>query len=418
MRSLVVEHNIRRMVSAKLLADTSVKRSLQWGPLALKEVGAPKAPTSQWLRVQPRLSGICGSDLATVLASTTRYFEPLVSFPFTPGHEVVGVTTKDQTRVVLEAALTCKPRGLRPCRYCSLGQEQLCESVAVGDVKQGIQIGYCSSTGGGWSQELVAHHSQLWPVKDSLSDEDAVLIEPFACALHAVATAKLQKHAVVAVVGAGSVGLLTVAATKYLSPHVNLSVVAKHPIQRDSALKLGANEVIREEELGRSARRNTRAFRSGDWLSSGYDVVFDCVGSSTSLSSSIKSAKPGGQVVAVGMPSYTGIDLTPLWHREINLRGTYAYGTESFSKKTIEHLDLSEQASLIDNGDTVSIRTFDLAILAMERLKLGWMVTHGFPLENYSQAIEKAAHAGSQDAIKVVFDLRKTKSTSKGTNDL
>lgn len=418
MRSLVIEKHLRRMVSAKILADASVKRSLQWGPLALKEVDPPKIPTSDWLRVQPLLSGICGSDLATVLASATRYFEPLVSFPFTPGHEVVGVTSETKTRVVLEAALTCIPRGRKPCRYCALGQGQLCESVTVGDVKQGIQIGYCSSTGGGWSQELVAHRSQLWPIDEHLSDEDAVLVEPLACALHAAATTKVPKHAVVAVVGAGTVGLLTVAAIKYLNPHVNLAVVAKHPIQRESALKLGANKLVGQEELGRSARRTTKAFQNGDWLSNGYDVVFDCVGSSASLSNSIKSVKPGGEVVAVGMPSYTGIDLTPLWHREINLRGTYAYGTESFPKTSVEHLDLSKQVSHIDTGDTVSIRTFDLALLAMEKLKLGWLITHKFPLENYPQALEKAAHSGSQDAIKVVFDLRKAKSTSKGSNDL
>ncbi len=418
MRSLVVEKNLRRMVSAKLLAETSVRRSLQWGPLSLKDLAPPKIPTPQWQRVRPLLSGICGSDLATVLASTTRYFEPLVSFPFTPGHEIVGVTGEHSERVVVEAALTCTPRGVEPCRSCSAGHDQLCESVTIGDIKQGIQIGYCSSTGGGWSQELVAHRSQLWTIKDILSDEDAVLIEPFACALHAVATTAIPDNTTVAVLGTGTMGLLTLAALKYLHPTVTVLTVAKHPIQRESATRLGADEVISHEELQRSARRSTRAFRKGQWLSSGYGTVFDCVGSSSSISSSLKAVKPGGQVVAVGMPSYTGIDLTPLWHREVSLRGAYAYGTETFTKKAIEHLDLQEQTSFVSHGDTISIRTFDLAIFAMEKLKLGWMVTHRFPLENYSEAIDKAANAGSQDAIKIVFDLRKAKSISKGTNDL
>ena len=47
------------------------------------------------------LSGICGSDLATVDGKSSRDFEPLVSFPFVPGHEVFG-ELEDGTRVVLE----------------------------------------------------------------------------------------------------------------------------------------------------------------------------------------------------------------------------------------------------------------------------------------------------------------------------
>ena len=50
-------------------------------------------------RVRPRLAGICGSDLATIDGHSSRYFEPIVSFPFTPGHEVVG-ELDDGSRVV------------------------------------------------------------------------------------------------------------------------------------------------------------------------------------------------------------------------------------------------------------------------------------------------------------------------------
>ncbi len=59
-------------------------------PLALAEVPEPPLPAPDWVRVRPRLCGICGSDLATIRAAGSPYFSALTSFPFVLGHEVVG----------------------------------------------------------------------------------------------------------------------------------------------------------------------------------------------------------------------------------------------------------------------------------------------------------------------------------------
>ena len=74
------------------------------GPLSLIDDDAPELPTPDWVRVYPRLAGICGSDLSTVDGHASRYFEHFVSFPFVPGHEVVG-DTDDGRRVVLDPVL-------------------------------------------------------------------------------------------------------------------------------------------------------------------------------------------------------------------------------------------------------------------------------------------------------------------------
>lgn len=420
MRSLVIEKKLRRLISAKLLSEASLKRSIEFGPLALRDLDPPRLPNERWVRIKPLLSGICGSDLATVLAKTSRYFEPLVSFPFTPGHEIVGTTGEDQSRVVIESALTCIPRGQAPCRHCTAGETQLCEGVILGDVKKGIQIGYCSSTSGGWAQELVAHKSQLWDVPDTLSDEDAVLIEPLACALHAVGRTPLVDRKRVAIVGAGTVGLLVLAGIKYLYPQCEVTIAAKHSLQRQSAERLGAHEVIPPNELQRSSRRTSSAMKAGSWISSGYDVIFDCVGTSNSIEESIKATAPKGSTVLVGMPGMTHVDLTSLWHRETSISGAYAYGQETIDNDIVDDLGLSDLKSIRRSENTSTMRTFDLAIRAMESLHLGWMVTHGYSLDNYTSAIEKAASAGTEGAIKVVFDLRKRPSrrTVKGNNDL
>ena len=76
------------------------------GPLELRRFDDPAAtgPATAWHQVHTRLAGICGSDIALVEGHASTYFEDWVSFPFVPGHEVVG-ELDDGTRVVLEPVL-------------------------------------------------------------------------------------------------------------------------------------------------------------------------------------------------------------------------------------------------------------------------------------------------------------------------
>ena len=64
-----------------------------------------KLPADDWVRLRPRLAGICGSDLATVDGRASRYFEHIVSFPFVPGHEVVADTDDKAMAIARRAYL-------------------------------------------------------------------------------------------------------------------------------------------------------------------------------------------------------------------------------------------------------------------------------------------------------------------------
>src|SRR5713101_3663160 len=90
--------------------------------------------------------------------------------------------------------------------------------VSTRPVRDALQTGYCADTGGGWGEVLVAHPSQVHPVPDTLSDEAAVLIEPFACCIHAALRGAPTKDDIVVVSGAGTIGLLTIAAVKLFTP--------------------------------------------------------------------------------------------------------------------------------------------------------------------------------------------------------
>ena len=220
-----------------------------------------------------------------------------------------------------------------------------------------------------------------------LSDEAAVMIEPAAVGVHAAFKAKLVEGQTVALLGAGTMGLVTVAAIRAFCPEVEVIVGAKYPEQQTLARSLGADLVVAPGELTRAVRRRSGSFLIGDDLSGGADVVIDAVGSAASVDESIGMVRPRGRVVLVGMPGRVSVDLTALWHRETELVGAYTYGTEQLS-------------------DGSTRRTFDLATELVARADLGRLVSACYRLEDYEDALVHAAAAGRRGAVKICFDLR------------
>jgi threonine dehydrogenase-like Zn-dependent dehydrogenase len=380
MKALLFERKVAKFAAAALAGRVIAGRGAKHGPLALKDVAPPSPPADGWLRLRPRLAGICGSDLATVDGQSSRYFEPIVSFPFVLGHEVVG-DLDDGTRAVLIPVLHCQTRGIDPpCPSCQAGRINHCERIAFGHLEPGLQSGFCETTGGGWSLAMVAHESQLLRIPDDLTDEQAVMVEPTACAVHAARSLPAGAGPV-ALVGAGALGLLTLAAMRHQGDPRTVVVAAKHPEQRRWATELGADRTVAPDELVRALRSETSSLMIGDTLTAGAPTVVDCVGSEASLTVALRVVAPGGTVVVVGMPGHTHLDLTPLWHRESTLRGCYAYTRDDF----------------------------DAALELVRAADLGRLVSATYPLDRFAEAIEHAASAGARGAVRVAFDLRHEK---------
>ena len=355
--------------------------------LHLGDVGEPELPGRNWVRVRPRLAGICGSDLAAITGHISLYLDPLTSYPFVPGHEMVA-SLVDGTRVVVEPALGCTVRGIEPqCAQCAQGNPGRCENVTEGPIDTGLQTGYCRSTGGGWGEVAVVHESQLHAVPETISDDAAVLVEPFACCIHAALRGRASKDDVVVVFGAGTIGLLTIAAVRAFTPPRQLIAVAKHAHQRQLARELGADLVVAPDEVFQRVRFATGARRLDGMdrplLLGGADIVFECVGRADSLNDAVRLTRAGGTLVAVGMPGEEKVDWAPIWQRELTVTGAYAYGTEAGGR-----------------------RTFDMALEAAPELKLERLTGPLFGLGEYREAIEYALSAGRLNAVKVAFDLR------------
>jgi threonine dehydrogenase-like Zn-dependent dehydrogenase len=226
---------------------------------------------------------------------------------------------------------------------------------------------------------MVAHRSQLHAVPEDLPDEAAVMIEPMACALHAVRRAAVPAGATVLVVGVGTVGLLTIVALQSLVPTAHVIAVAKHGRQASLAQSFGATVVSSGEAVG-AVRRMTGAFRlkpeiGPPFLLGGADVSFECVGSKAALDLALRVTRGRGRVVLAGMPE--GADLSPAWFRELEIVGAYT-GSGSFP----------------DAIELVGTR------------ELGKLVSEAYPLARYREAVDHALSAGRLGSVKVVFDPR------------
>jgi threonine dehydrogenase-like Zn-dependent dehydrogenase len=379
--------------------------------ISLRTLPEPRLPAPDWVRVRPILSGVCGSDLATICAKGSAYLSPLTSTPFVLGHEVVGRVTEVGSaadgvavgdRVVLQPALGCRVRGIEPaCQVCASGRLALCRNVTRGDISAGIQTGYCRDTGGAWSETFVAHASQLYQVPDALSDETAVLVEPFACALHGALRAPCrsgpQIRPTVLVMGCGSIGLLTIMALRSLGSTARVVAVAKYPHQREHAGVLGADEVLAYE-----SRVDDRYARLAAALGAelhrpeigkptvigGADVVFDCVASSTSIDDCLRFTRAGGAMVLVGMPAIpSGVDWTAIWFKELSVHAAYAYGQEEIDGRARSTFDLA------------------LEILQQHGARLRPLVGEPFALNDYRRAVEAALHVGASRMVKTVLRI-------------
>ena len=226
-----------------------------------------------------------------------------------------------------------------------------------------------------------------------MSDEQAVMVEPTACAIHAAYRGSIAAGERVVVLGSEHLGLLCVAAIRQ-----HFLAVFSSPLRntRSSATLLQRSERTssrtRTSSHGPFAGSRTawpcHEILTGERFAGGADVVFDCVGSATSLGEALNVVRPGGRIVLVGMPGPVRVDLAPLWQREITLLGAYAYGMEK----------------LPDGPKS----TFELAFELVQSAHLERLVTASYPLDHYEDAVRHAANAGRRGAVKVVFDLRRS----------
>jgi 2-desacetyl-2-hydroxyethyl bacteriochlorophyllide A dehydrogenase len=371
-----------------------------FAPFQVQNLPRQQLPAaSDWVRVRNHLAGICGSDLRLVYLDGNLRIAPAALPAYRrsyPGHEVVGevVEVGDEVqrlhvgdRVVLQSGPSCLSTGVQPlCRSCAAGNYSLCEQANL----PGPQ-----PIGGGWSEEMLLSERQLFRIPPGMSDEQAVLLEPSAVAVHSVLRHIPRPGEHVLVIGAGTIGLLVLQVLRALAPETHVSVMARHAFQVEQATRMGAADILYPQDTYQNVRLITGAHLykgmfGNKMLLGGYDVIYDTIGTQRTLHDSLRWTRAGGTVVIIGVNlHFMHIDLSLIWYQEVNLIGSIAHGMETWPIGSYEHRS-----------------TFSLAteLIQTGQIQPEKLITHRFALSNFKDALTTTTGKSQSRAIKVVFD--------------
>jgi (R,R)-butanediol dehydrogenase/meso-butanediol dehydrogenase/diacetyl reductase len=283
-------------------------RAVRWharNDVRLDEVPVPVPGDTQVL-VRIEAAAICGTDVDEVLSGPiTVPVEPHpvngLMAPITLGHEMAGVVVEAGPASGVAVGARVAPWPSNPCGRCpdcTTGHANRCSrQVALG-----------MSADGGMADFLLVEGRYCVPMGDDVALERAVLVEPFAVALHGAHQVDLAGRRV-AVIGIGSLGLCMV----------------------EAAVLAGAAEVIAlsRSEVAHRAAREGGATATGpleDAAGIDADVVYETAGAGPAIAASFAAVRRGGRILVLGgHPEPIGIGLLDLVIREVVLQGSVSH---------------------------------------------------------------------------------------------
>jgi L-iditol 2-dehydrogenase len=266
--------------------------------------GAIPDPGPGEVQVAVRAVGICGSDLHAYGEGAVG--DMTCAYPMVLGHEPAGEV------VQLGPGVTGWSRGdaaaLEPahycyhCELCRRGRHNICE-----------QLRFLSTPGqpGFFRERVNLPAENLVRLPANVALAVGTLVEPLAVVLHAIKLAPPVLGETAAVIGAGPIGLLTVAALKRAGVG-RVWAVEPLPHRRELARLMGADATLAPE-----APESLAAAVVADSGGRGVDLVFDCAAKGGSEEASLRMAAPGGRVVFTGISSEARVPLdVHLWRRK------------------------------------------------------------------------------------------------------
>ena len=323
--------------------------------LTIEEKKIPTPGTGEVL-VKIAANGICGSDVH--FFNDGRLGNFVVTTPYIPGHEASGTIVacgdgaklfNEGQRVVIEPGIACGH-----CNYCKIGRYNLCPHVVFLSAPP-INGTFCDY--------LCINENFVFPIPDSLSFEDAALIEPLAVAIHAIKRARMIPGDTGVIVGAGPIGLIMLQAFKAAGGGRAICIDLLE-MRLGIAKKLGADEIIIPGD--------------GVDIQNIGDIVFETAGSSKATAQLFQMAKVGGCVVQIGWPDGNNVelDVATLMEKELDYIGVNRYS------------NVFETAALW---------------LADGRVKSDGIVTQRYPFDKAPEAF-RWARDNPQETIKVIVE--------------
>ncbi len=291
--------------------------------LVYREEKDPKIVSGESI-VKVSASGICGSDMHAYHGNDNRRIPPLIL-----GHEISGTVDKGKfagKKVILNPLITCGK-----CDYCTKGREHLCSKRIILGMNKPVE------RQGGFAEYVSIPDQNIYELPKNLDIKEAPIAEPTAVALHAVELGEKELNktlagAKVLVIGGGAIGLLVGLILSKVKNCKDIVIVDPN-----------------EKRLGECARyldAQPVKPNSKSIIADHFDIIFDTVGLEATRQQAIKSIKPGGIIIHIGLTQPSGnFDFRKTTLQEITFIGTYCYTNRDF-EKTLNILANKEIGSL------------------------------------------------------------------------
>jgi L-iditol 2-dehydrogenase len=309
--------------------------------------------------------GVCGSDVHYY--ETGRIGSQIVKYPFVVGHECAATVkavgsavtrVKIGDSIVVEPAIPCNN-----CDQCKMGRKNTCRNLKF--------LGCPGQTEGCLCEHIVMPEECCFPIDGKINFEQGVLCEPLAIGVYAVKQACLSKSTVIAVLGAGPIGLSCLVSAK--AENVNACYVTEKIKERVAAAKkngaIWAGNPNREDIIKEILKLEPV----------GMDVVFECAGQQETIDQAIELLKPGGKLMLVGIPRLERI----------------SFMIDKIRRKEIIIVNVRRQ-------NECTQRAIDL--IAGGKINVDFMITHRFKLEQTQQAFDMVAEY-RDGVIKALIEL-------------
>ncbi|THV04185.1 GroES-like protein [Dendrothele bispora CBS 962.96] len=311
--------------------------------------------------IKVKCCGVCGTD------SHVADGEFICKFPLIPGHEVVGRVAKfgknvqgwaEGDRCVVDPGIRCGS-----CFYCRRGKADFCENFN----NLGLTVP------GGFAEYTVAKSEKVFKIHN-LTDEEATLIEPAACAIHGVDKLALPVGSEVLVMGAGPTGLILTQLLK-LNGASRVVLAANKGIKMDIAKKLEAADEYLELDRANPGSQWEQLKKDNPY---GFDAVVEATGVEKLANEAINYVRRGGTLMIYGVYENAALVHWPpskIFGDEINIIGSFAQ-THCFPRAV----------AYLDGG----------------KLNLKGMVTNTFAIKDFQKALDKLS---TRDALKVAVKV-------------
>ena len=323
--------------------------------------------------VQIKRVGVCASDIHYFTHGRIGSF--VVKNPLILGHESAGSVAevgsdvtrfKPGDRVTIEPGYTCGQ-----CYYCKTGRYNLCPDV-VFLATPPVDGAFCEYIA--WPEDFV------FALPKGMSFEEGAMMEPLSVGLWAVKRSNAGPGSIIAIWGAGPIGLVTLQSAKVVGA-TTLIVVDIVQSRLEHAKRLGATHIINgsKEDSIEQIRNICSEITGLKPENTGVDASFETAGTIPTTRCAMSVARPGGVVLLIGLPPdpMVELDIVSVASKEVDIRGQFRYA---------------------------HCYPTALALTAAGRVDVKSLVTHHFPLSQVAEAL-KFADESKAKAVKVVVDV-------------